>query len=135
MTPRENEERLRALIFARFDVMLESSTVRAMRRIEKTLHRWAEGECGDSHERGSWCIERDETGRPWHVYLSHTSTKPRRTPINDKEGGAIKRMNAITKDAGLFWHHQTDPRGCAVYIGTEPLTDENYNSGLAIYDI
>lgn len=31
-----------------------------LRRIERTLHRWAEAECGDSNDWASWSIERAE---------------------------------------------------------------------------
>lgn len=31
-----------------------------LRRIERTLHRWAEAECGDSNDFASWSIERAE---------------------------------------------------------------------------
>lgn len=43
-----------------------------LRRIEMTLHRWNEQECGDGNDYASWSIERDETtgkpgliGSPW----------------------------------------------------------------------
>jgi hypothetical protein len=32
----------------------------ALRRIERTLQRWSELECGDGNNYGSWAIERDE---------------------------------------------------------------------------
>ena len=66
------------------------SDARALRRIERTLRRWAELECGDGNDRCSWSIERCEvTGRPFMCVY---------------------------------------PRGCAVYVAREPLTDSNYSS-------
>lgn len=92
----------------------------ALRRIEMTLRRWAERECGDG---SNWAIERDETtGRPFNVY--HGEGPRRRYPIADRETGALRRCAAIiaarntrNSDAGpLSFYHQDDPRGCALYI-------------------
>jgi len=33
----------------------------------------------------------------------------------------------------LYYYNQTDPRGCALYVSNEPLTDTNYPNGVAIY--
>lgn len=101
----------------------------ALRRIEMTLHRWAERECGDG---SNWAIERDETtNRPYNVY--HGEGKSHRYPIADREAGALKRLAAIVKArnereqghamanrlpdvAWLLPFHQTDPRGCSLYL-------------------
>ena len=85
----------------------------SLRRIEMTLHRWAERECGDG---SNWCIERDEvTGKPFNVY--HGEGKARRYPIADRESGALRRLGIImARHPDLLAHHQTDPRGCALYI-------------------
>lgn len=95
-----------------------------LRRIEMTLRRWSERECGDGSD---WGIERDETtGKPFNVY--HGEGKSRRYPIADREGGALKRLARITaaynarhgysdtNDAFIHAYHQTDPRGCALYL-------------------
>src|SRR5262245_30432441 len=70
-----------------------------LRRIEMTLHRWAELECGDSNEWGSWCIERDdETDKPYmvrHAYSTRSMMgrampeRMTRTRIADREAGAL----------------------------------------------
>lgn len=109
----------------------------ALRRISMTLHRWHERECGID----GGCIERDETtDRPYW----RSSYSGRRTPIADREKGAIARFKAIvaTRNARvtdldssdvslnihascrartcghnvLSYYIQTDPRGCALYI-------------------
>lgn len=60
----------------------------ALRRIAMTLHAWSEMECGT----GRGCIERDETtGKPYWLN-SHTMC---RTPVADREKGALKRLAAI----------------------------------------
>jgi len=106
-----------------------------LRRIEMTLHRWAELECGDGNDHASWSIERDETtGKPYRCVYPHTG-KMYRTAVADREKGALKRLQAIlaavnkrreeiARASGervsiyqpVFAYHQTDPRGCALYI-------------------
>lgn len=45
----------------------------SLRRIEMTLQRWGEMECGDEHGR---CVERDEvSGRPYMTYDAGKSGK------------------------------------------------------------
>ncbi len=86
----------------------------SLRRIEMTLHRWAERECGDG---SNWCIERDEvTGKPFNVYHGPHGGN-RRYPIADKEGGALKRLGIImARYHDLLAYHQGDCRGCALYV-------------------
>ena len=94
----------------------------ALRRIEMTLSRWSEAECGNSNDYGAWAIERDETTeRPymvrhhyWHGQGKDTTT---RTPIPDREKGARRRAEAImARYPDLFCYYQGDPRGCSLYI-------------------
>ncbi len=125
----------------------------SLRRIEMTLTRWAERECGDG---SNWAIERDEvTGKPFNVY--HGEGKARRYPIADREAGALKRAAAIcaarnaraypdaTPGSAMTTHglnavvpyHQTDCRGCALYIITRAQLagdkiDSVYTRGLAV---
>ena len=85
---------------------------------EKTLHRWAEQKCGDSNDWASWSIERDETtGKPFRVTHPHKAGKARRESIPDRENGALRRLASITvRYPGIYGYHQTDPRGCALYL-------------------
>ena len=118
----------------RRDMVLTTDEAAALRRAEKTLHRWGEGECGDGNNYASWSIERDETtGLPYRVVYPHNGS-PRQTRIPDREKGALARVARICAARGLFYYHQTDPRGCALYISREPLTDNNYSHGLACCD-
>lgn len=115
-----------------------------LRRIEMTLHRWAERECGTD----SGCIERDEkTGKPYWL----NSISMRRFAIADRERGALKRLaalmaernaryrgvNGVTDDI-LTAYHQSDPRGCALYlvraidIPAGGSIDSYYNRGVAV---
>lgn len=112
----------------------------ALRRISMTLSRWGELECGDGNDYCSWAIERDETtGKPYMVTYPHDG-KSRRTPVADRERGALKRLQAIVSHYPDYMaYHQTDPRGCAVYMvrksdvpeGTS--IDSVYNRGIAVY--
>lgn len=118
-------------------ISLSFDEVNTLRRAQITLHRWAELECGDGNEWGSWAIERDENGEgpPYlvrHHYL-HGAGKDTvtRTKIADKEAGAIRRVAAICAAHKLNFSHQTDPRGCALYVSNEPLKDNDYNRGVA----
>ena len=111
-------------------ISLTHSDANILRRAERTLHRWSELECGDGNDHASWAIERDETtGKPYMGYHPHQG-KPTRTPIADREAGALRRVAALCKERGLHFYHQTDPRGAALYIDREPLPDNNYSRGL-----
>ena len=107
-------------------------------RAERTLHTWAEQECGDGNDWASWCIERDEqTGIPYRVVYPHKG-EARRTRIPDRETGALKRARAIAAKYGLTIYQQTDPRGCALYLlrpGDVPEGQDAsgyYNRGVAV---
>lgn len=131
----------------------------SLRRIEMTLQRWGEAECGDSNDYCSTSIERDETtGKPYRVVMYHDQkpSEATRYPVADREAGALRRMNAIiaarnsrewtrSGDASfkntLLGFHQTDCRGCMVYIlrksdimdGHKPLPiDQYYTRSLAV---
>jgi hypothetical protein len=82
----------------------------ALRRIEMTLHRWAEAECNGD-------IERDEdTGKIYRSYAA-MGGKHFAYRIADREAGALKRLGAIMAQHPEFLaYHQGDPRGCALYI-------------------
>ena len=81
-------------------------------RIERTLHRWAEQECGD----GNGMIGRDETtGKPF--WRSYSQAPEQATAIPDRESGALAKLAKIMAGKrGVVAYHQGDPRGCALYI-------------------
>lgn len=104
-----------------------------LRRAQLTLHRWAELECGDDNGYSSFCIERDEaTEKPYMVTYRHDCNKSHRRAIPDREAGALRRVKRVCDELGAHYFHQTDPRGCALYVSKEPLTDSDYNRGVAI---
>ncbi len=107
----------------RIDATLEQCNI--LRLAEKTLHRWAELECGTDHG----CIERDEsTGKSYWLNAMTGS----RYPIADRESGALKRVDKMCKELGIHYYHQNDPRGVALYVSRRKLTDRNYTDGLAV---
>lgn len=131
MTASQANGALVGKIFARCGVWIESDDAQALRRAQLTLQRWAELECGDGNDYASWAIERDETTQiPYMARYPH-SGKPTRHRIPDRERGALKRVESICKRYGLNYFHQTDPRGCALYVAKEALNDTNYNYGVA----
>ena len=102
-----------------------------------TLHRWSEGECGDSN--GTAIVRDEETGKAYREVHPQTG-KSYRYAIADREKGAWNRVRKIVKDVEatkgqeLSFYHQTDPRGASLYVSNETLTDSNYSSrGIAIY--
>lgn len=108
----------------------------SLRRIEMTLQRWGELECGT--DRG--CIERDETtGKPFFTYEAGSGPR-RRYPVADREAGAIRRLDAIVKArncretnssrAGnwVISFHQGDCRGCNLYLLTREQLTPNQDS-------
>lgn len=141
----------------------------ALRRIEMTLQRWGEAECGDGNDHGSWAIERDEkSGKPFRVHHHYLHGRSKdyvtRHAIADREAGALRRLAAIvlarnlrvcpplhvpacqsaplqtnpeTAGQHVTAYHQTDPRGCNLYlltreqIGADAI-DSIYTRGLAV---
>lgn len=99
-------------------------------------------ECGDSNQYCSFAIERDEsTQKPYWVQYLHNDSRVHRTPIADKEAGALKRLGLILKaHPDLCYYHQSDPRGCSLYIlrksdlGAGEEISSVYNRGIAICD-
>lgn len=118
--------------FYRRGIDLPVHAINVLRRAQMTLHRWNELECGDGNDYASWSIERDEsTGIPYLCTYPYNG-KMRRHRIADREAGALKHIQSICAEHGLTYYHQTDPRGCALYISREPLHDDSYSShGLA----
>lgn len=84
-------------------------------RIQRTLHRWAELECGDEHGNA---IERDEiTGKPFRTFERITGLPRGRYPVADRKQGALRRLaGLLASHPDLAAYHQSDPRGCALYI-------------------
>lgn len=115
-----------------------------------TLHRWAEHECNGNIQREG--EEGDGKPRWYSDYSIQNDANPKGYRIADREAGALKRLekiigernnryNSACGDPGghLRSYHQSDPRGCALYIVKEgDLKDLDINSaytrGIAVSD-
>ena len=116
----------------RYGIVLDFDQAQTLRRTQLTLHRWAELKCGYGSAYGSWCLIRDDdTGKPYMEVHPHTG-KMHRYTVPDRERGALRRIAKVCADIGCHFYHQTDPRGCALYISREPLTSSDYHRGLPI---
>jgi predicted RNA-binding Zn-ribbon protein involved in translation (DUF1610 family) len=114
-------------------------------RAERTLHRWAERECGDG---SGWHIERDDESyclcsQCGYKHFGDDAAKincpkcgdvapirhiatgipynvrdddKRRYRIADREQGAVRTCHKIAQAAGYSFYWQRDCRGCQVYI-------------------
>ncbi len=98
-----------------------------LRRAQMTLHRWAEEICNGTIQRDG----ADGDGQPFRHYGNGTAGPFLTTRIPDRERGALARIAKICKASDLHFYHQTDPRGCALYVSAEPLTDQNYSRAIA----
>lgn len=45
---------------------------------------------------------------------------------------AVRRVAAVCAEHGLYYFHQGDPRGCALYIARKPLDGSNYTDGFTV---
>ena len=105
---------------------------RTLRRAQLTLHRWSEEMCNGTIQREG----PDGDGKPFRVWdgsigqdLETKRMKWGRitSPTPDREAGALRRIEQVCKEAGLHFYHQTDPRGCALFVSAQPMNDTNYS--------
>lgn len=116
----------------RLGVSVTFEDAQTLRRAQLTLHRWAELECGDGNDYASWAIERDdETGIPYMCRYPYRGDSTRHR-IADREAGALRRVAAVCARYGLHYFHQGDPRGNALRIHTEPMTNSDYTKGVCV---
>lgn len=132
MKASEKNWELARRFWARGIEVVDRDDAQVLRRIEKRLHRWHELESGVCVANG-WgvaIVERDETtGKPrivkhWNDGMATFHATP------DYEAGALRRLKALCDSLGLHYYVQGDPRGCALYVSNEPLTDQNYSNGI-----
>lgn len=108
----------------RHGIRISEQQAETLRRAELTLQRWSEQECGDGNDFCSWAIERHEiTGEPYRCTYYHDG-KTRKERIPDRERGALERVRKVCRDLGLVFYHQTDPRGCALYVATPEMVGD-----------
>lgn len=112
---------------------LSASETSALLRIERQLHRWAEAQCNGDVTRD------EETGQCYRQYGHGTKGPFLTVKTRDLEASALRRLASLmASHPTLSWYHQTDPRGCALYVlrpgdvppGSSPSSC--YHRGLAI---
>ena len=140
MTKREAEEYLhmRQGLSA---MGLDTYEIDKLRRISMTLRAWGERLCNED-------IQEADKGRTYRCWAdARDNYRVHQTRIPNLGGGALRRLAAMMKARkGLWYYHQTDPRGAALYIGRkaripkgsgkaarERWIDSNYSSGVAVY--
>ena len=106
---------------------LTQDHARTLRRAQMTLHRWAEEECNGTIQRPDECGGKPVRMFP-HAHVKGWTGSGNYYPIPDREAGALRRVAEVCAAAGLHYYNQTDPRGCALFVSTEPLTDQNYST-------
>jgi hypothetical protein len=110
----------------KLDIPIEDTAT--LRRASGVLQRWGEDMCNGYVQR----LGPDGTeGPPERVIRWRDAAsvwRESRHPIPDREAGALRRIAETCDRLGLYWFHQPDPRGCALYVGRVPLTDDNYTS-------
>lgn len=121
--------------FIRLHGPLNLEDARTLRLAQLTLHRWAELECGTGSANVTLSVERNEAGKPFMrrqwISAAYPNWQEEIYPVPDREAGALRRVAKVCKEAGLHFYHQTDPRGCALYVAAFPLNQSNYSQGIA----
>lgn len=129
----QQENRLIQSTLQRRGIAISYEAANTLRRAQLTLHRWAELECNG-------VIQRDEeTNKPriW-VYVGPRDLVGSvngylSAPTPDREKGALARVSRVCAQLGIHYYHQTDPRGCSLYVATVPIGAENYSTyGVAV---
>ena len=90
---------------------IPAADVAELVRIERALHRAAERDCNGGYERG------DDGG--WtRIARNYRGDVVSRVPCPDPYARLLERAASIlaSTDAHLCAYHQTDPRGCALYV-------------------
>lgn len=114
--PRETKATRRARFYDSMSKMGFTYTeTETLRRAQITLHTWAEAECNGE-------IQRDETTDKPRRYYGRDMD--RSYPTADREKGALRRIDETLaarndrepSESALMRYHQTDPRGCALYL-------------------
>jgi hypothetical protein len=99
-----------------------------LKRLAKTLHKWAEDECNGAIQ---WEGISEETPRRYYVDSYGCYSKPGPI-IRNKEQECLNTAARLAASHGLSIYHQTDPRGIALYVynasDSKGRIDELYSS-------
>lgn len=106
---------------SRYGIDLNFDDMNTLRRAALTLSSWGEMEC-------NYWIDRETV--PGKVYLKDENGRRRR--ISDRETGAINRIKEVCARNGIYFYHQTDPRGASLYLSITPMTSQDYSQKFAV---
>jgi hypothetical protein len=100
----------------------------SLKRLAKIIHKWNEDECNGAIQ---WHGDNKETPKRYFQDRYGCFTIPGPT-IQDKEKQSVESARRIAARHGLSIHHQTDPRGIALYVynaaDSKGRIDELYSS-------
>jgi hypothetical protein len=124
-------ERIGRLYIEAHKLGLSPVETSALLRASRTLHRWAEMECNGE-------VGRDDSGVAVRTLRDWAGDAAGCVRVPDRETAALKRIEAIIgRHPSLSYYHQTDPRGCALYVmRTSDIPEgrgirDYYNRGVA----
>lgn len=81
---------------------------------------------------GRSALRRSHRSNPRNLPCPTCGAPNRLTPADRRAGYQCDACaDRACRDHGLHYYHQTDPRGCALYVSAEPLTDQNYSNAVA----
>lgn len=84
----------------------------SLKRLAKVIHKWNEDECN-----GAIRWEGDNEEIPRRYYLDNYGTYTKAGPImRNKEQQSLESAWKIAESHGYSVYHQTDPRGCSLYL-------------------
>lgn len=118
--------------FAKLGVV--ASDFRKLCQLERALHKWGEDYCN-----GDVFLD-EETGQAFR-HFKLTDYSPEATlPTDNREVSALASVASVMSAYPALWFfHQSDPRGCALYVGRRKgcdmsALDCNYSSwGQGVY--
>lgn len=84
----------------------------SLKRLARIIHKWNEDECNGAIQ---WHGDNEETPKRYFQdhHGSFTITGP---TIQDKKKQSLESARKIAAKHGLSVFHQSDPRGCALYV-------------------
>ena len=112
---------------ARFDkrgIFLDLSDAEILRKAQMTLRTWSEALCNGE-------IYREVASGFSYRVIQYGMGQTAKFRVPDREAGAIRRVRDVCTRLGLHFYHQTDPRGCALYVSREALSETDYSNGIA----
>ena len=95
------------------DVSVSINVYKKLLPIASILHRIAERQC-NGYAATDWGRKQEKRDER-------------------KEASLLNKAISLASQTGLYIYHQTDPRGCSLYLITNEMDSTNYTNGIAIY--